>query len=84
MGIYYYFPHDVKLRILAHSRSFLANQKARKAIFGAANLLIVKYSLSLRRIIVKYDSKNLERVHINLQYPQPGAHYPEPPYVLYP
>ena len=36
----HYFPYDVKLRILAHSLSFLANQKARNAIFGAENLLI--------------------------------------------
>ena len=36
----HYFPYDVKLRILAHSRSFLANQKARNAIIvGAENLL---------------------------------------------
>ena len=35
------FPYDVKLRILAHSRSFLANQKARSAIVGAKNLLNV-------------------------------------------
>ena len=35
----HYFPHDVKLRQLAHSRSFLANQKARNAIVGAENLL---------------------------------------------
>ena len=31
--------HDVKLRLLAHSRSLLANQKARNAIVGAENLL---------------------------------------------
>ena len=31
----HYFPYDVKLRLLAHSRSFLANQKARNAIVGA-------------------------------------------------
>ena len=31
--------YDVKLRVLAHSRSFLANQKARNAIVGAENLL---------------------------------------------
>ena len=37
----HYFPYDVKLRILAHSRSFLANHKARNAIFGAENLLIL-------------------------------------------
>ena len=33
------FPYDVKLRLLAHSRSFLANQKARNAIIAAENLL---------------------------------------------
>ena len=31
----HYFPYDVKLRLLAHSRSFLANQKAKNAIVGA-------------------------------------------------
>ena len=36
----HYFPYDVKLRLLANSRSFLANQKARNAIVGAENLLI--------------------------------------------
>ena len=35
----HYFPYDVKLRLLPHSRSFLANQKARNAIVGAENLL---------------------------------------------
>ena len=35
----HYFPYDVKLRLLAHSRSFLANQKARNAIVGAEHLL---------------------------------------------
>ena len=35
----HYFPYDLKLRLLAHSRSFLANQKARNAIVGAENLL---------------------------------------------
>ena len=33
------FPYDVKLRLLAHSRSFLANQNARNAIVVAENLL---------------------------------------------
>ena len=37
----HYFPYDVKLGILADSRSFLANQKARNAIVGAENLLIL-------------------------------------------
>ena len=35
----HYFPYDVKLRLLAHSRSFLANQKVRNAIVGTENLL---------------------------------------------
>ena len=35
----HYFPYDVKLGLLAHSRSFLANQKARNAIVGAEYLL---------------------------------------------
>ena len=35
----HYFPYDVKLGLLAHSRNFLANQKARNAIDGAENLL---------------------------------------------
>ena len=35
----HYFPYDVKLRLLPHSRSSLANQKARNAIVGAENLL---------------------------------------------
>ena len=35
----HYFPYDRKLGLLAHSRRFLANQKARNAIFGAENLL---------------------------------------------
>ena len=40
LNLAHYFPYDVKLRLLAHSRSFLANQKARNAIVGAENLLI--------------------------------------------
>ena len=37
----HYFPYDVKLPLLANSRSFLANQKARNAIVGTENLLIL-------------------------------------------
>ena len=37
----HYCPYDVKLGLLAHSRSFLANQKARNAIVGAENLLMI-------------------------------------------
>ena len=36
----HYVPYDVKRRLLAHSRSSLANQKARNAIVGPENLLI--------------------------------------------
>ena len=39
LNLSHYFPYDVKLQLLAHSRSFLANQKARNAIVGAENLL---------------------------------------------
>jgi len=39
LNLAHYFPYDVKLRLFAHSRSFLANQKARNAIGGAENLL---------------------------------------------
>ena len=39
VNLAHYFPYDVKLPLLAHSRSFLANQKARNAIVGAENLL---------------------------------------------
>ena len=40
LNLVHYFPYDVKLRLLAHSRNFLANQKARNAIVGAENLQI--------------------------------------------
>ena len=59
----HYFPYDVKLRILAHSRSFLTNQKARNAIFGAENLLIeyIFFSVSLQvfqdKFLIKMASK---------------------------
>ena len=45
LNLAHYFPYDVKLRLLAHSRSFLANQNARNAIVGAENLLKVNISL---------------------------------------
>ena len=51
----YYFPYDVKLGILADSRSFLANQKARNAIVGAENLLKADKP---RGMLVKHE-KNL-------------------------
>ena len=43
---------SIELRILAHSRSFSANQKARNAIFGAENLLINNYSPKWRWLAV--------------------------------
>ena len=46
----HYFPYDVKLRLLAHSRSFLANQKARNAIVGGENLL--NFDVFISRIIL--------------------------------
>ena len=39
LNLAHHFPYDVKLRLLPHSRRFLANQKARNAIVGAENLL---------------------------------------------
>ena len=39
LNLAHYFSYDVKLRLLAHSWSFLANQKAKNAIVGAENLL---------------------------------------------
>ena len=39
LNLAHYFPYDVKLRQLAHSRSFLDNQKVRNAIVRAENLL---------------------------------------------
>ena len=39
LNLAHYFPYDVNLRLLAHNRSFLANQKARNAIVGAENVL---------------------------------------------
>jgi len=45
-----YFPYDVKLRLLAHSRSFLANQTARNAIVGAENLL--NYNIIIIVIVI--------------------------------
>ena len=50
LNLAHYFPYDVKLRLLAHSRSFLANQKARKAIVGAENLLNKDRSSSICKV----------------------------------
>ena len=52
LNLAYYFPFDVKLRLLANSRSFLANQKARNAIVGDENLLtrVIRTSQSSQRL----------------------------------
>ena len=48
----HYFSYDLKLRLLAHSRNFLANQKARNAIGGAENLLMVFKLLFLLSLVL--------------------------------
>ena len=47
LNLAHYFLYDIELRLLAHSRSFLANQKARNAIVRAENLLnfVIQYQL---------------------------------------
>ena len=51
-----YFPYDVKLRPLAHSQSFLANQKARNAIVRAENLLKADKPC---RMLVEHEKNSL-------------------------
>ena len=50
LNVAHYFLYGVKLRLLAHSRIFLANQKARNAIVGAKNLLIIVSSVYSSRL----------------------------------
>ena len=57
LNLAHYFPYDVKLRLLAHSRSILANQKARNAIVGAENLLI-KFICIVELIKFTFESNN--------------------------
>ena len=59
----HYFPYDVKPGLLAHSRSFLANQKARNAIVGAENLLI-----KIIQIYELYDYANKIQLEQTLSY----------------
>ena len=87
VNLAHYFPYDVKLRLLAHSRSFLANQKARNAIVGSENLLkfnILKckfifakanpeYSL-LRRLSGKATVLNQSLVKSSTLYEIVGKH----------
>ena len=53
----HYFPYDVKLPLLAHSLSFLANQKARNATVGAENLLIIIITVCHWKYMKKYIYK---------------------------
>ena len=52
------FPYGVKLRLLAYSRNFLANQKARNAIVGAENLQ------STCRYIHSYQQQQQQQQHL--------------------
>ena len=61
----HYFPYDVKLGLLAHSRSFLANQKARNAIVGAENLLI-----KIIQVYDRYDGANKMQIEQHWVIPQ--------------
>ena len=65
LNLAHYFPYDVKLRILAQSRSFLANQRARNAIFGAENLLTANIQLrALRKRFDLKDNNTIARLHL--------------------
>ena len=57
LNLAHYFPYDVKLPLLAHSRSFLANQKARNATVGAENLLIIIITVCHWKYMKKYIYK---------------------------
>jgi len=71
LNLAHYFPCDVKLRLLAHSRSFLANQKARNAIVEAENLLNNNYSMSPSWIWSdKITNKHVARVGYNTLVPE--------------
>ena len=58
LNLAHYFPYDVKLRLLAHSRSFLPNQKARYAIVGADENLLNQNIVSMScKIILRVDNQ---------------------------
>ena len=61
LNLAHYFPYDVKLRLLAHSRSILANQKARNAIVGAENLLFNQLPIEGCKEDDSYKRVRLER-----------------------
>jgi len=60
LNLAHYFPYDVKLRLLAHSRSFLANHKARNAIVGAENLLMCVIPN------LRYSPKYFAQIYMNI------------------
>ena len=72
-----YFLYDVKLRPLAYSWSFLANQKARNAIVGAENLLntiipvqcflrkLARLSVKLRAMYEMYEILQISLADVN-------------------
>ena len=64
----HYFPYDVKLGLLAHSQSFLANQKARNAIVRAENLLIIKYPIAWDAVLclqIGLSSEKLRNLYMH-------------------
>jgi len=64
LNLVHYFPYDVKLRILAYTRSFLANQKARNAIVGAENLLKEDIFLPIRKTMhATHNSYQIQQLH---------------------
>ena len=71
VNLAHYFPYDVKLRLLADSRSFLANQKARNAIVGAENLLniyiYIYIYISSSLSIFEYQTANAGSKKVNFE-----------------
>ena len=60
LNLAHYFPYDVKLWLLAHGQSFLANQKARNAIVGAENLLKCDISIYISFLSLCFPPGQLE------------------------
>ena len=68
----HYFPYDVKLGLLAHSRSFLANQKARNVIVGAEDLLKVdSFSISHFNLVPRAFSSTIFKMADPMIQPPP-------------
>ena len=60
LNLAHYFPYDVKLRLLAHSRSFLANEKSRNAIVRAENLLKIYLTSLFVELCLVQKTKEIE------------------------